>query len=124
MRSAYTDMVMTSAWFTARARISCGTKFKVIRTRKFMYRRVARITPKLCIELQDTCSRESTFWMDNILVENSHIRQEQFMHRYRHMCIVSVVLMGQAMVHSSLERCRRTLSYCRNKSCCTQLLKD
>ena len=43
------DMVMTIAWFTARARISCGTKFKVIRTSTFMYRRVARITAKLCI---------------------------------------------------------------------------
>ena len=63
MRSAYPDMVKTIAWFIAHARISCGTKFKVIRTSTVKYRRVARKTSKLCIQLEDTGSRESTLWM-------------------------------------------------------------
>ena len=37
------------------------------------------------------------------------------MHRHRHMCSVSVVVTGQSMAHSSLERCHQTLCYCKNK---------
>ena len=55
------------------------------------------------------------YFVYNALVNNSHIRYEQVGHRSRHICTVSVVLMDQSMVHSSLERRHRTHCYCRHK---------
>ena len=52
-------------------------------------------------------------------MNNSRIRLEDVMHMYRYVIYyvytVSVVLVGQSVARSSVERCQRTLGYCRNK---------
>ena len=49
-------------------------------------------------------------------MNNSRIRLEDGMHMYRYVIYyVYTVLVGQSVARSSVERCQRTLGYCRNK---------